>query len=414
MGLSRKVVVRVSQRARLGRWCAVVTAAVVTLTACSADSSAPETPPVVETTTTTTTVPPAPVFPEGTPLMRATHQCADPSTWTTRQQIAALLTVATTDPAHARAITVDSATPVGGLFIGSGSWGFFGPDLPLHAVRADTLAVHGLPLDISIDEEGGAVQRIAAVAGPMMSAREMALTLTPEQTRELGYTRGVELARLGMTVDFAPVVDLGGVPAATVVGSRAFSPDPEEVIAYAGAFAQGLRAAGITPVLKHFPGHGKGVGDSHLGSVWTPPLSQLDDDLAPYRALEDFPDAAVMVGHLHIPELSTSDDPSSLDGAVYDFLRGTDDEGIGFSGYVYTDDLSDMQAISNRYGPPEAVVRALIAGADSPLFVNAAYLPAVLDHAEAAVAEGRLTEEMLAERLAHMLQFKKCQPAPSR
>ena len=77
------------------------------------------------------------------------------------------------------------------------------------------------------------------------------------------------MQKLGITVDFAPVVDVTDAPDDTVIGDRSFSADPAVVTAYAGAYARGLRDAGLLPVLKHFPGHGHASGDSHTGA-WSP------------------------------------------------------------------------------------------------------------------------------------------------
>jgi beta-N-acetylhexosaminidase len=163
------------------------------------------------------------------------------------------------------------------------------------------------------------------------------------------------------------------------------------VTAYAGAFAQGLRDAGVLPVLKHFPGHGHGSGDSHTGGVTTPPLSELQgNDLVPYRTLVKAAPVGVMVGHLQVPGL-TGDDPASLSKAAVDLLR----DGIGygappFDGPVFSDDLSSMVAISSKYGVSDAVLRALQAGTDVALWVTTDEVPAVLDRLEKALAAGEL------------------------
>ena len=91
----------------------------------------------------------------------------------------------------------------------------------------------------------------------------------------MALQRGQAIRGLGITVDFAPVVDVSDQPDDTVIGDRSFSNDPATVTEYASAYARGLRDAGLLPVLKHFPGHGHGSGDSHTASVVTPPLSQL-------------------------------------------------------------------------------------------------------------------------------------------
>ncbi|WP_276067803.1 glycoside hydrolase family 3 N-terminal domain-containing protein, partial [Mycolicibacterium gadium] len=108
-----------------------------------------------------------------------------------------------------------------------------------------------------------------------------------DQVYQLALDRGKKMRGLGITIDFAPVVDVTDAPDDTVIGDRSFSDDPAKVTEYAGAYARGLRDAGLLPVLKHFPGHGHGSGDSHTaGAVTTPPLDALmTDDLVPYRTL---------------------------------------------------------------------------------------------------------------------------------
>src|SRR6185437_2440903 len=95
-----------------------------------------------------------------------------------------------------------------------------------------------------------------------------------------------KMKELGITIDFAPVVDVTDAPDDSVIGDRSFGADPAKVTEYGLAYAQGLRDAGLLPVLKHFPGHGHGSGDSHTGGVVTPPLDDLQNsDLVPYRTL---------------------------------------------------------------------------------------------------------------------------------
>ncbi len=126
---------------------------------------------------------------------------------------------------------------------------------------------------------------------------------------------------LGVTIDFAPVVDVTTESDDEVIGDRSFGSDPAQVTEFAGAYAQGLRDAGLLPVLKHFPGHGHASGDSHQGGVVTPPLADLQaNDLVPYRTLTTQAPVAVMVGHMQVPGL-TGSDPASLSPAAYGLLR---------------------------------------------------------------------------------------------
>jgi beta-N-acetylhexosaminidase len=163
------------------------------------------------------------------------------------------------------------------------------------------------------------------------------------------------------------------------------------VTRYAGAYARGLRDAGVLPVLKHFPGHGHGSGDSHTGGVVTPPLAELqNDDLVPYRTLVSTSPVGVMVGHLQVPGL-TGDQPASLSRAAVQLLRtGTGYQAPAFNGPVFSDDLSSMAAIKEHYSVPDAVVRTLQAGTDIALWVTTDEVPAVLDRLEKALAAREL------------------------
>jgi beta-N-acetylhexosaminidase len=216
---------------------------------------------------------------------------------------------------------------------------------------------------------------------------------------------------LGITVDFAPVVDVTDAPDNTVIGDRSFGSDPQQVTLYAGAYAQGLRDAGVLPVLKHFPGHGHGSGDSHQGGVTTPALDELqNDDLIPYRTLATTAPVAVMLGHLQVPGL-TGTDPASLSKEAYELLRSGGYGGPPFTGPVFTDDLYSMGAINQRYSVPDAVLRALQAGADVALWITTDQVPATLDRLQQAVNLGELSVDRVTDALSHVVAAKS--PVPN-
>nr|ABP42909.1 Beta-N-acetylhexosaminidase [Mycolicibacterium gilvum PYR-GCK] len=303
----------------------------------------------------------------------------------TRDKLAQLLMVGVTGAADAR--TAAAEYHVGGIMVGS--W----TDLSMltDGSLPDIANAGLLPLAVSVDEEGGRVSRLSGLIGPQPSARVLAQTKTPDEVRAIARDRGAKMRNLGITVDFAPVVDVSDAPDNTVIGDRSFGADPTTVTDYAGAYAQGLRDAGVLPVLKHFPGHGSGSGDSHVGSVVAPSLEQLQaSDLVPYRTLAAQAPVGVMVGHVEVPGL-TGSDPASLSPQAYGLLRSGGYGGPPFGGVVFTDDLSGMQAISDRLGVAEAVLRALQAGADVALWLSTGEVPAVLDRLEKAVGAGELT-----------------------
>ncbi len=293
--------------------------------------------------------------------------------------------VGVTGADDARAIV--ASQHVGGIMIGSWTDLSMLTDGSLAGIAASAAP---LPLAVSVDEEGGRVSRLASLIGAQPSPRVLAATKTPDEVYSIALERGHQMRGLGITVDFAPVADVTSDPDDTVIGDRSFGADPAAVTQYAGAYARGLRDAGLLPVLKHFPGHGHGSGDSHTGAVTTPPLADLqNDDLVPYRTLTTEGPVAVMVGHMEVPGL-TGTDPASLSPAAYALLRSGGYGGPPFGGLVFTDDLSSMAAINERYGVGEAVLRALQAGADVGLWITTDEVPAVLDRLEKAVAAGEL------------------------
>ncbi|MGE2712980.1 glycoside hydrolase family 3 N-terminal domain-containing protein [Mycolicibacterium litorale] len=316
----------------------------------------------------------------------------------TRDKLAQLLMVGVSSAADARAV-VDTHH-VGGIMIGS--W----TDLSMLGAPLAEIAgaAAPLPLAVSVDEEGGRVSRLASVIGSQPSARALAQSSTTEQVYGIALERGRAMRGLGITIDFAPVVDVTGASAA--IGDRSFGDDPATVTEYAGAYARGLRDAGVLPVLKHFPGHGSASGDSHTEGVVTPPLSELQNsDLVPYRTLTTQAPVGVMVGHMQVPGL-TGSDPASLSPAAYQLLRSGGYGGPGFNGPVFTDDISGMRAITDRYGVGDAALRAIQAGADTALWVSTAEVPAVLDRLEQALADGELTMPRVDQSVLRMAAVK--------
>ena len=320
-----------------------------------------------------------------------------------RDKLAQLLMVGVAGADDAR--TVVANQHVGGIMIDS--W----TDLSMlrdGSLKTDIAGLASpLPLAVSVDEEGGRVQRLSSLLGSAPSARELAQTQSTEQVYQLSLDRGREMRRYGITIDFAPVVDVTAAPDDTVIGDRSFSDDPAVVTAYAGAYASGLRDADVLPVLKHFPGHGRASGDSHKNGVTTPPLDDLKaSDLLPYQTLTAQTPVGVMIGHMQVPGL-TETDPASLSQAAVDLLRGgTRYGGQPFDGPVFTDDLSSMKAITERYNVAEAVLKALKAGADTALWITTAEVPTVLDRLLSAQADGELSMTNIDASVQRMAKAK--------
>ncbi|MCW2564310.1 MAG: beta-glucosidase-like glycosyl hydrolase, partial [Mycobacterium sp.] len=193
-------------------------------------SAAPSSSASVTAPTTAAPAPaavPAPACGEGQVLLAG---------MSTRDKLAQLLMVGVTGAADARAV-VDSHH-VGGIFIGSWTDLSMLSDGSLTSIAASAAP---LPLAVSVDEEGGRVSRLAGLIGSQPSPRVLAASHTPEEVYSIALARGQAMKKLGITIDFAPVVDVTNAPDDTVIGDRSFGADPTAVTDYAGAYARGLR-----------------------------------------------------------------------------------------------------------------------------------------------------------------------------
>ncbi|WP_410660902.1 glycoside hydrolase family 3 N-terminal domain-containing protein [Amycolatopsis sp. lyj-112] len=314
-----------------------------------------------------------------------------------RQRLAQLVVVGVNAGDPSAAVKLVRDQQVGGIFLG-------GNETALLQNRAldGVQKAAKVPVSVAIDEEGGRVQRIDDLDGSMPSARKMAATMTPAQVRTKAAERGRQMRARGVTVDYAPDADITEQPDRDIVGDRSFGSNPEAARKYVLAFSQGLRDAGVQPVLKHFPGHGHATGDSHKGLVRTPPLASLRKvDLVPYRDIGEYGEVGVMVGHLDVPDL-TGGTPATLSAPAYRLLR----KDYAFNGPVITDDLGAMKAITAQYPLPTAVLKALQAGADQALWSSGGNAGTVLDRLEQALASGELPAARVDEALARVLAAK--------
>lgn len=220
-----------------------------------------------------------------------------------------------------------------------------------------------IPLLISIDAEWGLGMRFKdrAISFPRQ------LTLGAIQDNEEIYQFGLEVAaqlkRLGVHINFAPVVDINNNPKNPVINDRSFGEDRQKVTAKAFAYMRGMQDGGIMACAKHFPGHGDTDVDSHLDlPLITHDEQRLDSlELFPFKILSQHGMASVMIAHLNVPALDqASNVPSTLSRPIVTDLLKRE---IGFQGLVITDAL-DMKGVSKFYNPGELEAKAFEAGND--------------------------------------------------
>lgn len=234
----------------------------------------------------------------------------------------------------------------------------------LERLVADIRAVRTPPLLVTVDHEGGRVQRFRkgfTVLPPMrMIGRDYDLDAVAGRllARQCGWLMAAELRAVGIDMSFAPCVDLDyGV--SSVIGDRAFHRDPQVVSELAIAFTGGMREAGMVACAKHFPGHGFVVPDSHVAMpVDRRPLVDMDEDVTPYRRLIDNGVASIMAAHVVFSEVDNR--PAGFSRRwMHDELRVR----LGFNGAIFTDDLSMAGAAAIGDMPARAKA-ALQAGCD--------------------------------------------------
>jgi beta-N-acetylhexosaminidase len=225
---------------------------------------------------------------------------------------------------------------------------------------------------IAVDHEGGRVQRFQEgfTRIPPMRVLGQRWEDDPEQAKaladQMGYVIALELRSHGVDFSFAPVLDVD-FGSSSVIGDRAFSDEPAAIAALAGAFVSGLSAGGAASVGKHFPGHGYVRADSHVAvPVDERELDEIDAaDLAPYRELIARGLAGIMPAHVIYPAVDSR--PAGFSGIwLKDILR----KGLGFTGLIFSDDLS-MEGASVAGGVRERGLAALEAGCDMVLLCNA-------------------------------------------
>nr|MDQ2960847.1 glycoside hydrolase family 3 protein [Candidatus Dormibacteraeota bacterium] len=279
-------------------------------------------------------------------------------------------------------------------------------DIATQLGRIEAAAPGGLAPIVMSDVEGGSVERAANLLGAMPSARELAQAMSPPQVQAFARSAGRRMRAIGLTMDLAPVADLDagdGPTPSNPDGTRSFSADPLVAAADATAFATGLAAAGVVPVIKHFPGlHGAG-DNTDVGPAQTSPWSALQQrGKVPFRAAIDGGIPAVMLSNASVPGLSSL--PSSLSASVVSVLR----DQLGFRGLILTDSLTAGAIAGIGLGLATASVDALVAGADMVIYSsNAPAAGGVVAAITAAVASGRLPREQLVHSAARVLAVKR-------
>lgn len=258
------------------------------------------------------------------------------------------------------------------------------------------------PLMVTIDGEWGLGMRLDSV-----TKFPYQLTLGAINDERLVYKMGLAVGeqckRIGVHVNYAPVVDINNNPNNPVIGYRSFGEDKDKVSRYGVAYMKGMQDAGIMACAKHFPGHGDVDVDSHYDlPVIKKSMNQLDSmELVPFRAIFDAGVGSVMIAHLSIPAIdNTANRATSISkNNVTDLLRNK----MGYEGLTFTDAL-EMKGVAKYFPGGVISVEALVAGNDMLCLPES--VPVTIDAVKKAITEGKLSWEDIYSKVRKVLASK--------
>ena len=292
--------------------------------------------------------------------------------------------------------------PVGGIILYA--WNIE-DETQLANIIKQVRSLNGSPL-LCIDEEGGRVSRIANNPNFHVKKYEsmaaIGATGDPKNAYECGNTIGTYLKRYDFDIDFAPVADVNTNPDNIIIGPRAFSDDPAVAAPMVTNYLQGLKDAGITGCIKHFPGHGDTTNDTHSGYVQS--LKTWDEmnqcEMVTFRAGIQWGCQLIMTAHIAVPNVTGTNIPSTLSSVVLqDKLRGE----LGYQNIIITDGM-EMGAITKHYTSGEAAVGSIKAGVD--IVLGPRNFTEAFDAVIAAVNNGTLTEERINQSVRRILTLR--------
>ncbi|MDQ7843175.1 MAG: beta-N-acetylhexosaminidase [Armatimonadota bacterium] len=267
------------------------------------------------------------------------------------------------------------------------------------------------PLFVTVDQEGGVVARLHEGFTVFPGAMALGATGRPEDAATAGRVTAQELRALGINVNHAPVLDVNTNPANPIIGPRAFGDDPHDVARFGIAYLRALQAAGVLATVKHFPGHGDTVLDSHLDlpTVGKDLRRLREEELYPFREAVRAGADGLLSAHIVYPALDASRPATLSPRVMRDLLRGE----LGFEGVVMTDSMA-MKAIADRWSRGAAAVEALRAGCDLILACGSREEQwASIEAARQAVADGRLDAGMIEQSGARIAGIKARYARPS-
>jgi beta-N-acetylhexosaminidase len=262
-----------------------------------------------------------------------------------------------------------------------------------------------LPLFLGVDQEGGRVTRLPGALANFPPNKQIGEVNNPEFSYKIGTLLGLELKKIGLNLDFAPVLDINSNPNNPVIGDRSFGNNVEIVSKLGIQTMKGIQSQNVIPTIKHFPGHGDTSVDSHLAlPIVNKSLKELMKlELIPFKRAIDQGADVVMVAHILMPELDKNNPASMSKSVITDVLRRQ----LGFNGVIITDDMT-MGAIVEHFDIGKAAVESVKSGSDI-ILVGHGYdnVEKIRSSLKNAIENGEISQQRINESVERIIKLKR-------
>lgn len=262
----------------------------------------------------------------------------------------------------------------------------------------------GVPMFVSVDQEGGRVSRLPKEIDKFPSAANIGKLDDEKLSYKIGNLLGETIKSFGFNLDFAPVLDIASNPENKVIGDRAFGDNPDIVCRMGLQFMSGLKDSNVISVVKHFPGHGDTKADSHYELPYlNHDRKRLDTiEFVPFKKAVEYGVDGIMVSHIVLKNIDDKNPATMSKTVATDILR----KEFNYNGVIFTDDIN-MGAIAKNYLLRDAVIKSINAGVDVIVSSKGCEeTRLIIEIIKEALKEGSISEERIDESIERILKLK--------
>ena len=293
---------------------------------------------------------------------------------------------------------------IGGIIIYKKNYNNYEQMLGLINNIKEMNAENKIPITISVDQEGGRVNRMPPEILNLKSATKFANSKDVELVKETGNIIGKMLSETGISMDYAPILDIRRFEEKHAIGDRCYGENKEDVEKYAIEVMKKIQQNNVISVIKHFPGHGLTKKDSHFRIPKIKEKIELleKEDMKPFEAAIKNGADALMVGHLIIKDVDKKYPASLSKKVIQKYLI----EKYNYNGLIITDDMK-MMAIRLHYNMKKAVKRAILAGNDIVMMgLSYKKVDKIIKYIISQIKKGKISEERINKSVEKILRIK--------